>query len=182
MTVQNNDRYWETTSRPYEKKLIEKLTSRGGEISHSELMSTSLEVCGQDTQLAILTLANFTKNMAAIERRQIDRSEIDPQLQDAYAQGKIDALFHRIQGFADDPSEKYNKEGAIYHFYGAMLAGSQWGNVSSPLVWLDNFLQDGSSESDRIKDAAGMMGAWCGRAFFDAYHAKYDPDDWLPGP
>lgn len=165
-----NNYYWETASRPFEKGLIDELRTSTGTITQADLMKTALEVCGKDTQLAILTLANFTKNMAAIERRQVKEAEIDPSLRELYSEANIDAIFHRIEGFADDPNVKYNKEGAMYHFWGALLAGSQIGPVTKGLVMYDNFVLSTEAESwkatDPIKDAAGLAGAGPGDSFW----------------
>jgi hypothetical protein len=34
-----------------------------------------------------------------------------------------------MEGFSDQPSELYNKEGAIYHFYGAIFAAAWLGRT-----------------------------------------------------
>ncbi len=47
--------FWETKSRPYEKQLVQELAATSGKITHYELMRTALKLCGNDTQLALLT-------------------------------------------------------------------------------------------------------------------------------
>jgi hypothetical protein len=151
---------WETASRPYEAKLINELTSTSGPISLQALTEAAVKVSGNDGQMALLTLANFTKNMAAIERRQVSPPEIDPSVRQSYDKHVIDGLFHRIQGLADTPTEKYNKEGAIYHFFGALLASSQLGQgVTQHAVSVNNFYNKLPGVSDRIEEAAGTLGA-----------------------
>src|SRR5581483_7219803 len=44
MSIAKNDSYWESASRPNEIKLIERLLSGQGEISHAQLARTALEV------------------------------------------------------------------------------------------------------------------------------------------
>lgn len=172
--------YWETASRPHEKALINELSgTREFTIPHASMMKTALKVTGNDTEMAILTVANFTKNMAGIERRQIDPAQIDPTLRGVYEQKNIDSLFARLEGFTDDPNEQYNREGSIYHFYGAMLAGSQLGWVADGGVLLDNVLLE-SGGIDRIKAAAGRVGASTGRAYWN--RSMYDNYmTWIPG-
>jgi hypothetical protein len=157
--------YWETVSRPYEKQLVDSLTNSNGVITNAQMMQTALNESGNDRALAILTVANFTKNMAAIERRQVSPELIAPDLRHTYTKTKIDSLFNRIEGFADDPRERYNKEGSIYHFYGAMFAASQLGEVASLGVLAYNTGKKFEGRADHIKDAASTLGAqfWWGR-------------------
>ncbi len=169
MSRRETTSYWAKESRPYEKLLISQLAASRGEITHTTLVSAALKVCRNDTLLALLTLANFTKNMAAIERRQIKPSQIEPSLKTAYDQQTIDSIFHRIEGIADNSSEKYNKEGAIYHFYAACFLASKWGPIASVGVATDNFmLAGGHAKDDRIKDAAGRLGVKCWLSVADA--------------
>lgn len=172
--------YWEKVSRPHEKALINELSSnKDFKIPHSSLMKTALKVTGNDSEMAILTVANFTKNMAGMERRQIDPSQIDPSLRGVYSQKNIDTLFARLEGFTDDPAEQYNREGSLYHFYGAMLAGSQLGLVADAGVLFDNVLLE-SGGIDRIKAAAGRVGAQAGRAYWNK--SVYDSiTGWVSG-
>lgn len=153
----------DTITRPYERQLIAKLASTRGQITHGEMMRDALDVCGGDRTLAILTMHNFTKGMAGIERRQIKPDEIAPEMRDAYQQSTIDSIFNRIEGMTDDPSERYNKEGAIYHYYGAMFASAEAGPVGSLGVLAYNNLSlrpfGYGGESDRIKEAASKLGA-----------------------
>jgi hypothetical protein len=149
-------------------------------------MKTAMSICGNDLPLAMLTLANFTKNMAAEERRQVSSQckkncteiasarvdngsqttyvpkKIDASLKSTYVPEKIDRIFQRIEGFSDSANEKYNKEGALYHFYGAMFAASRWGPVVVEIVDTDNASLRHQKRTDRIKDAAGLAGAKLG--------------------
>jgi hypothetical protein len=160
--------FWEKATRPFEIKLVESLARSTGPLHHSEMMQTALRVCENDRQMAILTMANFTKNMAAIERRQVSPEAIAPELKATYEKTRIDALFNRIEGFADDPTEKYNKESAIYHFYGAMFAATKLGPGASLGVFAYNNLNlrplGYGGRSDRIIDSASRYGAqfWWG--------------------
>ncbi len=101
--------------------------------------------------------------MASIERRQVQDSQIDPSLQDVYKQKTIDSIFHRLEGFTDNPSEKYNKEGAIYHFYAGALLSSQWGPISNLIVGWGNH---GKQQTDRIKNGAGFVGVDAGLTYW----------------
>ncbi len=69
--LESSKSYWETVTRPCEKRLVESLSASSGSITHDTMMKKALSICSNDLPLAIITLANFTKNMAAIERRQI---------------------------------------------------------------------------------------------------------------
>src|SRR5471032_643172 len=60
--------YYETVTRPYESKVIKALSANDKPITHVEMVKTALQICSNDQMLAALVLANFTKNMAAIER------------------------------------------------------------------------------------------------------------------
>jgi hypothetical protein len=175
-----SDSYWETASRPYEKQLIEALRKTSGEITHADLMKLALKVSNNDGPLALLTLANFTKNMAAIERRQVEPGQITPELRDSYNKADIDLIFNRIAGFADSPDEKYNKEGAIYHFYGSALAGYA---VGGPLT---RWAVESYADSDRIENYAGIAGANVGQPLADRllreYVKKHPLDRFSPNP
>jgi hypothetical protein len=93
---------------------------------------------------------------------EISAEKVDISLQSTYRPEKIDKIFQRIEGFSDSPSEKYNKEGALYHFYGAMFAASQWGTIAVDLVAGDNQALRHRQRTDRIKEAAGLAGAKLG--------------------
>jgi hypothetical protein len=170
---EHNNQYWEAVSRPYEIQLIKDLAASNGTITHAALMKTALQVCNNDSQLAFLTLANFTKNIAGIERRQINPDQIDPSLRASYSTGTIDSIFHRIEGFGDNPSEIYNKEGAIYHFYGALFAGSQWGSVTNMIANVENIQQgiNPTARTDRMKAAAGTLGAQIGSSWREEHES-----------
>ncbi len=192
--AKSNTTYWETVTRPYEKQLVDELSGHSGPISQADLAQAALKVAGNDNQLAIATLANFTKNMASIERRQIAPDQIDPSVQSAYTKEKIDPIFERMEGFADDPNEKYNKEGTIYHFYGAMLAASQWGGISEYMVnlyndpkfaWIrrDAVGKTEPSRNDAIKNAAGLAGARIGASLGRHDNTPSLPDEtWFVPP
>jgi hypothetical protein len=156
----NSDSYSETVTRPFEKELVGRLMHSTGQITHADLMKQSLEICQNDQELALLTLANFSKNMAAIERRQVWPETISPELKDSYSEQNIDSIFARIEGFADDGKQKYNKEGAIYHFYGAMYAASRIGEAAFSMAGLENVMFG----HDRIEGAAAYQGAMVGDA------------------
>jgi len=163
--MEHNTGYWSTKSRPYETKLIDALSKSKGEITFGQLTQDALGICNGDKQLTILTLANFSKNMAAIERRQIKPSDIASGLKSDYTEVKIDAIFHRLEPLTDSRENQYNKEGAVYHLFGAMLAGSQWGQVAEAFVDGDNSSLSTAgpdSRTDKIKDAAGLNGAKVG--------------------
>jgi hypothetical protein len=157
--------YWELVTRPYEQQLVKALSSSSGEIKQNEMMQTALKITDNDLPLAILILANFTKNMASIERRQIWPENIDPSLRATYTKQIIDPIFHRIEGLADSPTDLYNKEGALYHFYGAMFAGYLWGRSANVMVWEDNSSLKDTADDDSVKDAAGIAGAHLGLEF-----------------
>lgn len=162
---------WETTTRPYERDLVQRLLANSRPISLGELTKEALDVCGNDRQKAILTLANFSKNMAAVERRQFYSSDqVAPELRSTYSNENVDNIFHRIQKLTDDPhNDYYNKEGAIYHFFGALLAGSKLGEVATSQVKNDNnqlsWLDIGRPSTDAVKDQAGLEGAKIGIDF-----------------
>jgi len=161
--------YWDTVTRPQEIKLVDALSKSTGEIKHSDLVKEALKASDNDRELAMLTLANFTKSMAGIERRQIAPESIAPELKETYTQPKIDSIFNRLEGLADNPREKYNKESAVYHFYGAMWAASKIGPGSSLGVWAYNNLNlrplGYGGSSDRISDSFSKLGAqfWWGK-------------------
>jgi len=157
---QDSQLYSETVTQPFEKQLVSRLMHGTDKITNADLMQQSLQVCGNDRELAILTLANFSKNMAAIERRQIFPELISPTLKGVYTEPIIDSIFQRMEGLADTPSQRYNKEGAIYHFYGAMYAASQVGDAALPMAALENIMFG----HDRIEDAAAYLGTAVGEA------------------
>ncbi|MDQ5968227.1 MAG: hypothetical protein QG625_4384 [Cyanobacteriota bacterium erpe_2018_sw_39hr_WHONDRS-SW48-000098_B_bin.30] len=161
--------YWDTVTRPTEIKLVDALSQSTGEIKHKDLVKEALRASDNDRELAMLTLANFTKSMAGIERRQIAPESIAPELKETYTQPKIDSIFNRLEGLADNPNEKYNKESAVYHFYGAMWAASKIGPGSSLGVWAYNNLNlrplGYGGSSDRISESFSRLGAqfWWGK-------------------
>jgi hypothetical protein len=168
----NNNGYWETVSRPYERLLIKDLAASNGTITNAELMKTALKVCNNDTQLAVVTVANFTKNMAGIERRQFDPAQIDPSMRASYQKSTIDSIFHRMESLTDNPRQTYNKEGAMYHFYGALLAGTQWGHIADAFVGYDNSALGEAASTDRVKNRAGSLGASAGSFYYDIEKAE----------
>jgi hypothetical protein len=158
--------YWDSVSRPYEKRLLQDLSKAEDTLTYGQLAKHALSVCGGDTMLAVITLANFSKNLAAVERRQVNLQAIDKEMRDVYSIQNVDRLFHRLEGFADSPRQSYNKEGAIYHYFGALMAGAMWGHLASHLVGADNSglasNGNGTSRTDSIKDNAGLKGALAG--------------------
>jgi hypothetical protein len=172
--------YWETVTRPFESRLIQSLSITHGVITNAEMMQAALAVTDNDRILAILIMANFTKNMAAIERRQIAPESIDASVRNAYAKPVIDRIFNRIEGLSDDPSEKYNKEGAIYHFYGAMFAASQIGPFASAAVFAYNHINTRwfgvQGSRDRVKDENSTLGVqfWWGLSL-NEWHRITEP-------
>lgn len=165
--------FWNVASRGAEKTLVKNLLESRGEISLADLSRSALSACNGDSQLALLTLANFTKNMASIERRQVKPEQIAEDLRSTYSQSSIDLLFHRIQGMGvSKDRDYYNKEGALYHYFGAMLAGSQWGRVTEELVATDNsnLRNSDKGRTDFIKDQAGLSGARDGAELGKNYH------------
>ncbi|MBC7998066.1 MAG: hypothetical protein IAF58_09000, partial [Leptolyngbya sp.] len=152
----NDDSYAANATRSYERLLMARLSTQGGSISHEKLLKEAIKACDGDEAMAVLTLANFTKNLASVERNQagvIDRP-LNTWPENTYQTSKAKQVFSRIEGFADNPNQRYDREGSLYHFYGAMAAEYLAG-LGGVGVTLERTV---FAKNDGIENAAGVLG------------------------
>ncbi len=126
-----DDAYSAKVTRPYEQRLMKDLQADQGPISHKTLVERAMYICNNDKYLTTLTLANFTKNIASVERGQApvtDRPRPDMGYPfDTFSKQQSDNVFNRLERFDQNSPDKMSKTdvaGTLYHFYGGILASS----------------------------------------------------------
>ncbi|CAN5725092.1 hypothetical protein BH10CYA1_BH10CYA1_48590 [soil metagenome] len=155
-------------TRPYEQRLMRDLNSTKDPISQASLVARAMQICGDDKLLTALTLANFTKNIASVERSQAPLTDI-PRTNmgypfDTYSRQQSNDVFKRLERFDAGAPKQLSKEdatGALYHFYGAVLAtaaglGAEVHGENAIFGW----------QRDPIKREAGPLGATVGDRVF----------------
>ena len=126
-----DDAYSAKVTRPYEQRLMKDLQADQGPISHKTLVERAMYICNNDKYLATLTLANFTKNLASVERGQAPVTD-NPRPDmgypfDTFSKKQSDNIFNRLERFDQNSPDKMSKTdvaGTLYHFYGGILASS----------------------------------------------------------
>lgn len=155
---------------PYEQKLMKDLLADQGPISQKELVERAMTICNNDKYLATLTLANFTKNIASVERGQAPVTDVPrPDMGypfDTFSRKQSDNVFDRLEKFdevasAKNKLSKIDAAGTLYHFYGGILASSaglgfEVHGENAIFGW----------KRDPIKREAGSLGDDVGRRVF----------------
>jgi hypothetical protein len=159
--------YAAKVTRPYEQRLMIFLGSSRAPISQRLLTRSAMHICGNDKHLAALTLANFTKNIAAAQRGQlaVPSAPIDSKgyPYNTYAKPQTDAVFNRLERF-DQGSNRLsdaNANGSLYHFYGG-IAATAYGLGFA--VHVENAIYAWHREP--IKREAGSLGHIVGERVF----------------
>ncbi|MDP3509079.1 MAG: hypothetical protein Q8T09_13980 [Candidatus Melainabacteria bacterium] len=163
-----DDAYSAKVTRPYEQKLMKDLQADQGAISQKTLVERAMFVCNNDKYLATLTLANFTKNIASVERGQAPVTDSPrPDMGypfDTFSKKQSDNVFNRLEKFDEGAKNKLSKvdsAGTLYHFYGGILASSAGLGFE---VHGENAIFGWSR--DPIKREAGSLGDQVGQKVF----------------
>ncbi len=162
----DQDYYSATVTRRYEEQAMKVLVQRSAEnknLSQKELVSIVSSLT-PDQETAVLTLANLTKNLAALTRGANDRTASDGvkflKHRDYTASDAV-----KVAKMLQPVNSGSDKMGCMYHFYGALAATYFLGQAGKKMVELES-----RTHNDPQKAAANLEHAvttvpWVRRAF-----------------
>lgn len=169
-----NDPRLNPEHRNYEKLLMETLEAHHGPISQEYLTKAALLVSTDgsghcDKELAVLLLNNFSKNVAAVVRRDsqwgyhVSEHKGNSFPSNTYSDDQVDGVWNRLQGLGNQSASAYDRAGRFYHLYGAMFAQSISDLLGSG-VYVERVMRasDGSPH-DPEENGAGVIGRHIGK-------------------